>query len=131
MQKEKKNEIWISRNGLGYFVCLTDNHYINRHQNNRIENYTYGNFNGGLAGGDYYDLLNKLLEFGELYSKGIKLKFENIPEKEKLTIEKLVKRLEKLSTENKDLKYSLKMICELSKNKEEKPFFKYKRVSQA
>ncbi len=120
MAKEKKNEIWISRNSLGYFVNLTDNHYINYHQNKRIESYTYNNFNGGLAGGDYYDVLNKLLEFKELFSKGIKLKFDKNPvikisEKEKSTIEKLVKKFEELSAENQDLKYSLKMICELSK----------------
>ena len=59
----------------GYLANFIDNNYINRKQNNKTESYTYTNFNGGLEKGDYCDLLNKIIEFTELYSKGIKLKF--------------------------------------------------------
>ena len=112
--KEKKNEILVGRNKFGYFVHITDNHHYLRYTNKK-ELYTFNLFNGGLKTGNYYDVLNKLLEFEELYSKRIKLIFcrkpnIKIPKEEKSTIEKLVKRLEKDAKENKDLKFSLKKI---------------------
>ena len=129
--KEKKNKIFIGKKNLGYFVYFTDNHYYNRNTD-KIESYTYYGPNGGLTEGDYCDVLNKLLGFEELYFKGIKIKFakhsKKIPKKEKETIKKLVNRLERLSIENRDLKYSLKMMCELSKN--EKSFSQYKIIKQ-
>ena len=130
---EKKNEIWIGKNGRGYYIHLTNNHYYNR-DTDKIENYTYSHLNEGLDEGDFLDALNKLLYFGVLYSKGIKLKFEKnsvvkIPEKEKQTIEKLIERLEKNAKEIKDLKYTIKMINTFSKDGEFHS--KYKKISQA
>ncbi len=94
---EKKNEIYIQKSNLGYSIRLTDNYYYNRDMG-KIESYTYGQLNGGLDEGNFLDALNKLLEFEELYSKGIKLKFKKslgveIPKEEKQTIEKLIRRL--------------------------------------
>ncbi|MBI2057301.1 hypothetical protein HYT91_03535 [Candidatus Pacearchaeota archaeon] len=108
---EKKNEIWIGKNEIGYHIRLTDN-YSKNCNTNKIESCTY-NCLGGLDNGDSLFVLDRLLDFVELYSKGIKLRFEKnpittIPEREKSAIEKLVNKLERLAVENRNLKHSLK-----------------------
>ncbi len=117
MPKEKKNEIWIGHNGRGYFLDYTDRYYK---FHGKIESY----HKQYLQGGNFYKAINTILNIANNFcEKGIKLKFEKnpvieIPEKEKETIEKLINRLEKDAKENRDLRYSLKIISELSNDKE-------------
>lgn len=119
---EKKNEIFVRKYEERYL--LTFKAYFN---NKKIKTYSQC--------GDFYESINNILNWPyNFYKNGIaEIKFEEnpiiaIPEIEKQTIEKLVKRLEKDARENKNLKYSLKMICELSKD--EKSFSQYKIIKQ-
>ena len=114
---EKENEIWIGKNGKGYFLYCKDNYYKNH---GKTESYD----KQSLQGGDFYSLAQEIIIMPDyFYEKGIKLKFEKnsvvkIPEKEKQTIEKLIERLEKNAKEIKDLKYTINRINTLSKDRE-------------
>ena len=124
MTKEEKNEIWIRNNDWGSFLDYKDNNYgCGGETKDYNKQYL-------LQGKKFYEIIDTILSVSDnFYDKGVELKFEKdsiieIPKKE--TIEKLIKRLEELSLKNRDLKYSLKIICELSKD--EKSFSKYKII---
>ena len=105
---EKENEIWIGKrgvtNGTSYNV-LYNNHPP------KIKN-TYAPWSENVT---FYDVLNLLIKTpNNFYKKNIYLEFEKnsvvkIPEKEKQTIEKLVRKLEKDAKEIRNLKDSLKI----------------------
>ena len=114
---EKKNEIWIGKNGRGYFLDCTDKHYK---YNGKTEEYS----KQYLIGEDFFSLAQEIIiRQADFYEKGIKIKFEKNPDfkitsKEKSTIEKLIDRLEKNAKEIKDLKYTINRINTLSKDRE-------------
>ena len=115
---EKKNEIFIRKhsitNGTAYWV----NYYPSTDIDESKKDYNR------LHEGDFYEVLSLLINTSNnFYKNGIKLEFEKnpiikIPQKEKQTIEKLVRKLEKDAKEIKDLKYTIKMINTLSKDRE-------------
>jgi len=109
--KEERNEIKISNKGNGYWATFMDNNYINKDQNNRQETYAHT----VVKDGDFCDVLNSLADFtAGFYNKGVNLNFGeqymSIPEREKETIEKVVKKLETLSVSHKVLLESVKKI---------------------
>ncbi|MDP2672683.1 MAG: hypothetical protein Q8O84_02635 [Nanoarchaeota archaeon] len=111
---EKKNEIFIDKSQRKYFLSYQDNNYKHK---NKIVSY----FRTVFSEGDFYKLIKEILKMSsDFYKKGIDLKIKEdsvveISKNEKQTIEKLVKRLEKNAKENKNLKYTIKVINDLSK----------------
>ena len=70
---EKKNEIWIGKNGRGYFLDCTDKHYK---YNGKTEEYS----KQYLIGEDFFSLAQEIIIMPDyFYEKGIKLKFEKNP----------------------------------------------------
>ena len=121
--KEKKRELFIKKygitNGIAYSLIYNKKGTAYSLIYNKENNSKYFL----PIDANFYDVLNTLINVSDsFYKTGIKLKFEKnpiieIPEREKKTIEKLVNRLENLCIENRNLKNSLKIVSESSKDK--------------
>jgi hypothetical protein len=115
--KKEKNIIQVSKRGRGYCITFVDNNFINSEQDNRQETYPFFE----VKDGDYCEVLDSLTHFSSLfYDKGIILSFgegaEIIPEKEKLTLMKVIQRLENLSISHSNLLSNISSISKFLDN---------------
>ena len=105
---ERKNEIWIGKNGRGYFLEFATEHYKYHGKPER--------YSKQYLLEDFFSLAQGIIiRPADFYEEGIKLKFEKNPDfkitpKEKSTIKNLIERLEKDAKEIKDLKYTINKI---------------------
>jgi len=114
--KEEKNEIKIFNLGGKYDLTIVNNNYINSPQNRR-EAFSYQI----LKEGTFCDLLGHLMNISNFYDHGVNINFDgvtlsNMPKEEKEAIEGLVKKLEEVSIDSKNLRNSLKEINKICKN---------------